>query len=282
MDSNTEIGIVEMGANHLKEIALLSSIAQPNFGYVTNFGKAHLEGFGSEEGIIKGKSELYAFLRASNGKAFINTNDVIQVKQSYGLTTIPFSSDSISFLAANPFVKTGYKGLEIASQLIGKYNYLNIAAAICIGNHFKVAPKDIKDAIEQYTPTNNRSQIIKKESTTILLDAYNANPSSMEAALENFHQLSEPKKIVILGDMFELGTTSMVEHQNIADITVKMCFDKTILIGKAFEAITAKKADQYATFDAFKQVFNTTEYKDAIVLIKGSRGMALERIVEEF
>jgi len=282
MDKNTDIGIVEMGANHLKEIELLSSIAQPNFGYITNFGKAHLEGFGSEAGIIQGKSELYSYLRKSSGSAFVNTDDAVQVKQSAGLTNITFSAQSIPFITADPFVKTAYQSVKICSQLIGKYNYLNIAAAICMGNYFKVPTSDIKEAIENYTPTNNRSQIIKKEQVTILLDAYNANPSSMVAALENFNQLSDTKKIIILGDMFELGATSMEEHQNIANIADKMCFDKIILIGESFNAISAENASQFPSFEAFKHVFDATTYKDATVLIKGSRGMALERIVTAF
>lgn len=282
MDKNTEIGIVEMGANHLKEIELLSNISQPNFGYITNFGKAHLEGFGSEAGIVQGKSELYTYLLSSKGIAFVNTDDAVQVQRSSELTNITFSSNTIPFIAANPFVKTSFKGEDISSQLIGKYNYLNIAAAICMGDYFKVGQHDIKDAIENYLPTNNRSQIIKKENVTILLDAYNANPSSMEAALENFHQLSDTKKIVILGDMFELGTTSKIEHQNIADIASNMSFDKTVLIGKAFNVVIAKNSQQFPSFDAFKQAFDPSDYKDTIVLIKGSRGMALERIVKNF
>lgn len=279
MNNSTEIGIVEMGANHLKEIELLSSIAQPNFGYITNFGKAHLEGFGSEAGIVQGKSELYTYLRNTNGSAFINIDDPVQVKQSKGLTSITFSTASIPFIAANPFVKTAFKGVNISSQLIGKYNYLNIAAAICMGNFFEVTTIDIKEAIEQYAPTNNRSQIIKKDNVTILLDAYNANPSSMEAALDNFSQLRAAKKIVVLGDMFELGESSMHEHQIIANIVINMAFDKVVLIGEAFYSVEAKNTNQYASFDSFKQTFDASDYQGAMVLIKGSRGMALERIV---
>lgn len=281
MDKNTEIGLVEMGANHLKEIELLSNIAQPNFGYITNFGKAHLEGFGSEAGIIQAKSELYAYLNISKGQAFVNTDDSVQVKQSTGLTHINFSSKTIPFISANPFVKIAFKGLEIASQLIGKYNYLNIAAAVCMGDYFKVSSVDIKEAIEEYIPADNRSQIIKKENVTILLDAYNANPTSMEAALENFDQLDNPKKIIILGDMFELGSTSKKEHQHIADLAATMSFKKVVLIGEAFNAISPKNCLQFSSYDAFKKTFNTADYKHAIVLIKGSRGMALERIVAE-
>ena len=184
----TEIGIVEMGANHLKEIELLCQIAAPDFGYITNFGKAHLEGFGSIEGIIKAKSELYDFLRTSGGKVFVNTDDSKQVQQSYGMDTITFNDETIKFIEAKPFVLVQFKNTLIKSQLIGKYNYYNIAAAIAIGNYFGIEVNDIKIAIENYVPLNNRSQIIQKGTTKIILDAYNANPSSMQAALENFNQ----------------------------------------------------------------------------------------------
>ena len=164
---NTEIGIVEMGANHLNEIDFLCHIAQPNYGYITNFGKAHLEGFGSFEGIVKGKSELYDFLENNCGKAFINTNDVLQVKQSTGTQTIAFNKQEIVLISENPFVSVQFKNNLIKSQLIGKYNYHNIAAAIAIGNYFEVKEKAIKNAIENYKPTNNRSQILTKGNTLL-------------------------------------------------------------------------------------------------------------------
>jgi UDP-N-acetylmuramoyl-tripeptide--D-alanyl-D-alanine ligase len=177
-----------MGANHLKEIETLCKIAEPNFGYITNFGKAHLEGFGSVEGIIKAKSELYDFLRENGGIAFVNTDDSLQIKQSEKINSIEFNNKIIQFIEANPFVKVLFKNTEIESNLIGKYNFNNIAAAISIGNYFNVSLNKIKEGIENYTPSNNRSQIIEKETNKIILDAYNANPSSMSAALENFNQ----------------------------------------------------------------------------------------------
>ena len=194
----TEIGIIEMGANHIKEIDFLCNIAKPNFGLITNFGKAHLEGFGSVDGVIKGKSELYDFLRATKNVAFINTDDPIQMKQSQGIKTITFNNNKIKYIEANPFVKVQFNDIIIQSKLIGKYNYNNIAAAITIGDYFNVSLNDIKDAIENYEPINNRSQIITKDSLKIILDAYNANPSSMKVALENFNELKDKQKIVFL------------------------------------------------------------------------------------
>ena len=280
MNLSTEIGIVEMGANHLKEIELLCEITEPNYGYITNFGKAHLEGFGGVEGVIKGKSEMYNFLRNSNGNAFVNKNDALQLKQSEGIERILFSSEEISFVNANPFVKVQYKNEEINSKIIGSYNYHNIAVAIKIGEYFNVSTSDIKEAIENYIPSNNRSQIIEKESNHIILDAYNANPSSMKVALENFAQIEAVIKIVFLGDMFELGETSKKEHQQIAELATSLDFDKVYLIGKAFSTTRVKNAFIYNTFESFKNSTNCMSIQNSSILIKGSRGMALERILD--
>jgi len=275
----TEIGIIEMGANHIKEIDFLCNIAKPNFGLITNFGKAHLEGFGSVDGVIKGKSELYDFLRATKNVAFINTDDPIQMKQSQGIKTITFNNNKIKYIEANPFVKVQFNDIIIQSKLIGKYNYNNIAAAITIGDYFNVSLNDIKDAIENYEPINNRSQIITKDSLKIILDAYNANPSSMKVALENFNELKDKQKIVFLGDMFELGKDSSKEHQQIADFALSLNFDKVYLIGKAFSAIDAKNALVYSNFEDFETSNKNLNLKNSTLLIKGSRGMALERIL---
>jgi len=283
LTKKTEIGIVEMGANHLNEIENLCQITEPNFGLITNFGKAHLEGFGSVEGVVKAKSELYDFLRNSNQTAFINTDDAKQVQHSEGIKTINFNNENIEFIEAKPFVKVQFKDIVINSQLIGKYNYNNIAAAIAIGNYFNVATNDIKIAIENYAPTNNRSQIIKKGTNKILLDAYNANPSSMQAALENFSQLEDLNKIVILGDMFELGKSAAIEHQKIAELAANSSnFNEVYLIGKAFSATSAKNAFIFESFENFKSATNFMKFKNSSILIKGSRGMALERILDFF
>ncbi|MEX1381970.1 UDP-N-acetylmuramoyl-tripeptide--D-alanyl-D-alanine ligase [Lutibacter sp.] len=279
IEPTTEIGIIEMGANHIKEIDFLCNIARPTFGLITNFGKAHLEGFGSFEGVIKGKSELYDFLRANKKIAFINSDDPIQIKQSQGIKTITFNNNKIKYIEANPFVKVEFQDITIQSKLIGKYNYNNIAAAIAIGNYFKVSINDIKNAIENYEPANNRSQIINKGSLKIILDAYNANPSSMKVALENFSELKDKHKIVILGDMFELGEDSFKEHQQIADFALSLNFKKLYLIGKAFSAIDAKNALTYPNFEDFKTSNKILNLKNTTLLIKGSRGMALERIL---
>ena len=280
MTPKTEIGIVEMGANHLKEIEFLCKIAEPTYGLISNFGKAHLEGFGSVEGVIKAKSELYDFLRLSKGTVFINTDDALQVKQSAGINAIKFNSNAIKFVEASPFVKVQFKNVIIESKLIGKYNYNNIAVAVAVGNHFNVPETDIKNAIENYTPVNNRSQIIQKGTNKIILDAYNANPSSMQAALENFAQLKDKNKVVFLGDMFELGKDSKEEHEKIAKLAVSCNFSKVFLIGKAFSTTSVKNAYVSESFESFKNSTNYSNINNATILIKGSRGMALERLLD--
>ncbi|AUC77697.1 UDP-N-acetylmuramoyl-tripeptide--D-alanyl-D-alanine ligase [Olleya sp. Bg11-27] len=286
MTKDTEIGIVEMGANHKKEIEFLCQIAKPDFGYITNFGKAHLEGFGSTAGVIEGKSELYTYLTSNNNSIFINADDAIQFEKlnSY-VKKIGFSQNNstdfnIKLVEANPFVSFTTEDTLIKSNLIGEYNFTNLCAATSIGKYFDVDLTKIKDAIEAYTPTNNRSQIINKASNTIILDAYNANPSSMDVALQNFGNQTNKNKIAILGDMFELGPSASKEHQTIVNLTNTLDIDHVILIGENFykTQINGSKTKQYKSFEDFKT--NYTSIKDCFVLIKGSRGMALERILD--
>lgn len=279
MTPKTEIGIVEMGANHAKEIELLCSIANPDFGYITNFGKAHLEGFGSIEGVIEAKSELYEYLRNNDKAVFVNTSDKIQVKKTKEISSISFS-DSIQFIDANPFVKIKFKNQIIQTNLIGSYNFSNISAAITIGQYFKISAENIKKALEIYEPTNNRSQILKtKNGNTIILDAYNANPTSMKAALENFSTIKSDAKIVILGDMFELGKESDKEHQFISDFCKQLGLKNTFLIGQLFNQTTTN-CTKFKTFELLQGYLKNTSFKNHHILIKGSRGMALERTLD--
>ncbi|WP_283639723.1 UDP-N-acetylmuramoyl-tripeptide--D-alanyl-D-alanine ligase [Mesonia mobilis] len=285
MNKETEFGIVEMGANHQGEIASLCKITQPDYGYITNFGKAHLEGFGGVEGVIKGKSELYNYLIKNNKTIFINYDDEIQVEKSKGTDIISFSegknaTHQITFLKADPFVKINTEDTEINSQLIGTYNAKNIAAAICIGKYFKIPVKAIKEAIESYQPTNNRSQIINQNSNQIILDAYNANPTSMKAALENLEAIPAKNKIAILGDMFEVGNTSAEEHQIIIDLLEKLEFSNMMVCGKNFYQTSTQEVSKFENFEDLKNYIQRNNFEDATILIKGSRGMALERILE--
>jgi UDP-N-acetylmuramoyl-tripeptide--D-alanyl-D-alanine ligase len=279
MTDKTELGIVEMGANHQKEIEFLCTICEPDFGYITNFGKAHLEGFGGIEGVIKGKSELYTFLKANQKTVFINIDDNIQVERAKEINSVCFNTNDVQFIEVNPFVKLSYKNESIQSNLIGNYNFTNIAAAITIGAHFKVSETAIKEAIESYTPTNNRSQILTTKHNTIILDAYNANPSSMQVALENFDTLKAPSKVVILGDMFELGKESEHEHQAIVDAATAFNFDETYFVGENFNIAKTNKP-QFKTYQDFEDFLKKNPLKNHSILIKGSRGMRLERILE--
>ena len=278
MTKTTEIGIVEMGANHSKEIAFLSKIVHPDFGYITNFGSAHLEGFGSLEGVINAKSELYDYLIKHNKKIFINSNDAIQVAKTKKASTILFE-ESICFTVANPFVKLSFQSTEIVTNLIGAYNFSNICAAITIGTYFKVPVIKIKKSLENYLPSNNRSQVIDTKNNKIILDAYNANPTSMKVALESFNAFKTSSKIVILGDMFELGEYSTKEHQAIVDVATAFNFDTLFFIGENFYKTTTKHF-KFKNFDDLKKYLHKNALKEKVILVKGSRGMALERVVE--
>lgn len=283
---DTEIAVVEMGANHQEEIRFLCEIAQPDYGYITNFGKAHIEGFGSEEGVIKGKSELYDYLLSHNKATFLNADDPIQIEKlgSY-INKFGFSIDKqeyykIEFLSANPFVQLKVEGVTIHSKLIGSYNFTNCAAAVLMGKYLNVSIQEIKAAIETYAPENNRSQLLEKNGHQIILDAYNANPTSMQAALENFKAINGGNKIVFLGDMFELGTTAAAEHQNIGDLAEQFDFTDAYLIGENFMGITTS-LKTFESFDTFSGYLKKNPIsKKGNILIKGSRGMALERVLE--
>ena len=287
-DENTEIGIVEMGANHQKEIEFLCEIAQPDYGYITNFGKAHLEGFGGVEGVIKGKCELYKYLLKQNKTVFINLDDSIQVEKSIGIKSYTFGINQpnadviIENITANPFVEITFSNCKIVSNLIGLYNSNNINAAITIGTYFQVSISDIKAAIESFVPENNRSQLLNINTNEIILDAYNANPSSMTVAIENFIQLKKTNKIAVLGDMFELGEESLSEHQAIVSLLLNESSITTFFIGKDFYSNKIERENCYffENFEVFSEAFAEIKFINCMILIKGSRGMALERTLK--
>jgi UDP-N-acetylmuramoyl-tripeptide--D-alanyl-D-alanine ligase len=284
----TEVGIVEMGANHQKEIEFLCEIAKPDFGYITNFGKAHLEGFGGVEGVIKGKSEMYTYLSAHHKTAFVNLNDPIQVDKTMNINSFTFGLNNenadvlIDSITANPFVEIVTNNTKITSHLIGLYNSNNINAAISIGVKFGVSLEDIKKAIEGFVPQNNRSQMLTINSNEIILDAYNANPSSMSVALENFFQLENDNKIAILGDMFELGDESLMEHKSIVELVTTNNSVITYFIGKDFYANKIENENCYffISYEDFSEYFKEVKINHYLILIKGSRGMALERTLQ--
>ncbi len=284
-----EIAVVEMGANHQKEIEFLCEIAQPDFGYITNFGKAHLEGFGGIEGVIKGKSELYSYLRENNKSAFVNADDPLQIELTGNLNRITFGTkDNVDYqfqvneneIGNCPEIR--HYGTSFQSKLIGNYNVHNVAAAIAVGLKFEVPLKNIKTGIESYKADNNRSQVMNLNNKLIILDAYNANPSSMEAALLNFSKL-KGEKAVILGDMFELGNESLQEHQRIAELVQALEFENVFLVGNHFSQINLDKTKKFIKFETrelAEKYFQESPVQEKTILIKGSRGMALEKILD--
>lgn len=286
MQPDTQFAIVEMGANHQKEIEFLCELAQPDFGYITNFGKAHLEGFGSEAGVIKGKSELYDYLIQHKNSIFLNADDAIQLEKlssyvpKYGFSQNSPEYYAIEFLGAEPFVKLKVEHLTIQTKLIGHYNFTNCAVAILMGKYFNIPLPTIRQAIESYVPNNNRSQIITKNGHQIILDAYNANPTSMQAALENFKTIEGSPKFVFLGDMFELGETANKEHQFIADLAEQLDFKTTYLVGDHFANIDTSLKVFRSFHDLSIFLKSNPIQKKSHLLIKGSRGMALERLIE--
>ena len=281
-----EIGIIEMGANHLDEIESLCSISLPNWGYITNFGKAHLEGFGSKEGVIKGKSELYKHLKLKKGQILINADDPEQIKQTRDQKVIRFGSNEIndikiSYTSNKKNIQVQFKGLNFESPLYGDYNLTNIAASIAFGVIFKVDLIDIKNAIEGYKSKNNRSQKLIIDNVPYILDAYNANPSSMQAALNAFAENQAETKTVILGDMLELGRYTKNEHENILNLCLKLNFKEIFTIGNNFKSISinSNKILRFEKIDTFKEYFKKNNIVFDSVLIKGSRFLQLESLI---
>ena len=281
--SEHEIAVIEMGANHQKEIEFLCKIAKPNIGYITNFGKAHLEGFGGFEGVIKGKSELYNYLKENRQKILVNNNDKIQVdktgdyhdKITFGT---PDSDYNFEPVFKEHFVGINYNGTDIFSNLTGKYNYDNISAAVALGLYFGLDINEIKAAIENYFPSNMRSQIQKKDNTTLVLDTYNANPSSMQVSLENFKTF-EGSKLIIIGDMLELGEESLKEHQNILDFANSCGFDEIITVGPNFKKVN-QTGNAFENTSELIEILKINPIKKDNILLKASRGIALEKIID--
>jgi UDP-N-acetylmuramoyl-tripeptide--D-alanyl-D-alanine ligase len=290
MDENTQIGIVEMGANHINEIKNLCEIAEPDFGIITNIGRAHLEGFGSFENIIKAKKELYDYLKFKDGKVFYNSNNLLLQKtiNELNLNTVAFGSlnnkvygdiiTSDKFLSIN--IKIGDFQAEVKTQLIGNYNLENVLAAASIGYYNGINPELIVSAIEKYVPKNNRSQFLKTAKNNLFLDAYNANPTNVDASVRNFASLEINNKYVILGDMLELGNYSESEHEKIIGLLQDHSFDKIILVGNIY--ISLKVPDKFLQFRDVNELKNWLENNNIVnsnVLIKGSRGIQLEKVV---
>jgi len=282
---DTEIAIIEMGANHQGEIALLSKIAMPTHGLITNIGKAHLEGFGDFEGVIRAKTELYTYLKDHQGISLVNYDDPLLMKLSSSMNKLSYGSNDEAdtrgnILASIPFLSIEWGGLQIDTQLYGDYNFDNIMAAIALGEMFKVVPTDVLEAICGFVPDNSRSQLLKSKSNQIYLDAYNANPSSMLASIQNFEKQDSNSKVLILGDMLELGESSLAEHKNIIE-AVKDKFNTVLLVGPEFmRAGSTLGVRFFADTDTASAWLKENPLKDSYILVKGSRGIALEKLLD--
>ena len=285
--TDAEIAVIEMGANHLKEIESYCEYAMPTHGLITNIGKAHLEGFGSVDNVKKGKGELFKYLRNNNGTAFVNSDDAAVVQLSKDLNKKIFYGSSGKnlhgkIIKSDPFPKIQIEGthpFNIKTKLAGIYNFSNVLAAVCIGRYLNIDDDKIKLAIENYTPSNSRSQLIQQNSNTIILDAYNANPGSMKAAIENFAAMEGNKKVLLLGSMMELGTESEKEHRGLISLIEKYKWQNVVLVGKNFNNLDHK----YIKYDTALEVrdwLHNQHLENAQILIKGSRSMQMEKVLE--
>ena len=289
-----EMAIVEMGANHQGEIAMLSDLSDPDYGMITNIGKAHLEGFGGLEGVKKGKSELYKHIKQKKGKIFINGNDSVLTELSNDLDKIFYGENSNFDVHGTLFLNSEFVEFKwniksesldnqplVKTHMFGQYNFINLLCAACIGNYFGVKETDINDALASYMPEMNRSQVKKTESNTLILDAYNANPSSMSLAIDNFNKQVFENKIVILGDMLELGEYSEQEHEKIIKQIENCTFKTVVFVGIQFFRLKNKfnRYYFYENIEDFKKDDTTNRISGSNILIKGSRGIQLEKIV---
>ena len=287
--SDAEIAVIEMGANHQKEIESYCAYTLPTHGLITNCGKAHLEGFGGVEGVKKGKGELFDFLRTNNGTAFVYWDfDYLQT-MSVGIKSIVKYGSQEGIVtgkvkATNPFlsveITSEFSQPIIQTQLVGDYNLSNILTAVTIGKYFKVPDEKIKSAIENYTPSNSRSQLIKKDTNQIILDAYNANPTSMKAAIENFANIDASEKVLMLGGMMELGDESIEEHQKIIELIQQYSWKQVVLVGGDFKKLTTHFLFFSGSLEA-KVWFKQQQFSNSTILIKGSRSTAMERVLED-
>jgi UDP-N-acetylmuramoyl-tripeptide--D-alanyl-D-alanine ligase len=285
----TQIAIIEMGANHPLEIAKLCQLAEPNHGLITNIGKAHLGGFGGYEGVIKAKNELYYWLRNSAGIVFVNSGNPLLMELTSRMKRILYGSEQ--GINTQGIAKKNTSNLEldwfsdknkitIQTNLVGNYNFENVMAAICIGTFFNIQPKKIKSAITSYQPSNSRSQAMKTSRNSIILDAYNANPTSMQLAIENFKMVEAPHKMVILGDMLELGEESPAEHLAIVNLVNEADFDRAVFVGPDFKKAAAERFPWFRNSDEAREWLQKEQLNDFTILVKGSRGIKMEKVLE--
>ena len=287
--SVAELAVIEMGANHLKEIESYCNIALPTHGLITNCGKAHLEGFGSEEGVRKGKGELFDFLRNNNGTAFIMKDYDYLLEMSRGIpSVITYGTHDADITGSvgegEPFLSVnlqkGFQSTSVKTQLVGEYNLSNVLAAVAVGKHFNVPEEKIIAAIEAYVPSNSRSQLVERGTNKFIMDAYNANPSSMKLAIENFAGIKSDNKILLLGAMAELGNESLHEHQVIVDLIKKYSWKDVVLVGGDFNKLSHPYHSLAYADDAGKWL-NEKKFEHTYFLVKGSRSIQMEKVLSD-
>lgn len=292
ISQDTQMAIIEMGANHVGEIEFLCNIADPDFGVITNIGNAHLEGFGGIEGVKRAKSELYKYIGKKGGIIFRNQNMDHLEKLSEGIETIVYGAGELTddiFIGKLQksipqiefeVLKMNAERMEITSHLYGEYNFQNIMTGFAIGRYFHIEDELLKDSIESFQAFKNRSQIVKHEGNTFYLEAYNANPSSMRAAIQSFVQYPAEKKILVLGDMLELGEYSMQEHSDIIDVVLKDDWEQVILVGSQFPKRKEEALVYFSSIEELRNWWKQQNIQEANILLKGSRGIGLEKLLD--
>ena len=282
----TEMAVVEMGASHPGDINELTDLGEPNFGMITNIGRAHLRDFGGYEGVIKTKNEMYQYIGAHNGLLFVNKDNELLMDLANNINKVTYGTGNDTdiqgkMLSANPYLSVEWNGYKIDTQLVGDYNFENVMAAICIGTYFKVAANDIVEALSSYCPTNNRSQVIETGKNRVIMDAYNANPTSMSHAIRNFRNICKDDNLLILGDMRELGEESEQEHKTIIELIKELGFKKVYLVGSEFS-----KCSENSEYSTFKNVEELAQYLQQHpvsgfdILVKGSNSVHLNKIID--
>lgn len=275
----TQLAVIEMGANHPGEIKELCEIVEPDYGIITNIGKAHLEGFGDFQGVVNTKKALYDYLRENDGTAIVNGANPLLTALSDEIKRVCYNQEKSS-ATSDPYLTVTLNGLQIKTQLVGEYNFENVMTAVAVGRLFGVNNADIKDAIEAYKPTNNRSQIIKTPHNELIMDAYNANPTSMDAAVRNFAKIRKEHPMLIIGDMRELGDESQSEHRKIISLVEECGFKEVFLVGKEMTSAAEGRFTTFENTDELCDFLKTHRVTDKHILIKGSRGIRLEKVLE--
>ena len=282
----TELAVVEMGASHPGDINELTGIGEPNYGIITNIGRAHLRDFGGYEGVVKTKNEMYQYIAAHNGLLFVNKDNELLMNLADNINKVTYGTCENAdiqgkMISANPYLSVEWNGHKICTQLVGDYNFENVMAAICVGRYFKVDENDIVEALSSYHPTNNRSQVIETSRNRVVMDAYNANPTSMSFSIKNFRNICKDDNLLILGDMRELGNESEQEHKTIIELLHELKFKNVYLVGSEFS-----KCSENSGYVTFNDVEELAQYllqhpvSSHDILVKGSNGVHLNKIID--